>query len=113
MALGQRYLRHLLDDRAVGSNLFRLAAAYNGGPGNLRRWWAGVEHRDDPLLFIEALPSYETRVFIERVLTNLWIYRHRLGQPTPSLEAVASGRWPVYEGLDEDSLRVADNGRNR
>jgi soluble lytic murein transglycosylase-like protein len=35
------------------------------------------------LLFIESLPTLETRLFIERVLTNLWIYRARLGQPAP------------------------------
>jgi len=67
---------------------------------------------DDPLLFIEALPSKETRLFIERVLTNLWIYRHRLGQPAPSLERLAGGDWPRYEALDGTRAEVAQNGSN-
>ena len=31
----------------------------------------------------------ETRVYVKKVLTNLWTYRARLGQPQPSLEALA------------------------
>lgn len=102
--LAQRYLLHLMDETQTGNDLFRLAAAYNGGPGNLRKWQRRLQEAgaplDDPLLFIESLPSLETRTFIERVLTNLWIYRARLGQPAPSLEALAAGVRPIYVKLD-------------
>ena len=40
----------------------------------------------DPLLFIEMVPMAETRAFVERVMANYWIYRLRMGQPTPSLD---------------------------
>src|SRR3546814_6936751 len=79
--LGQRYIAYLLVHERVQGDLFRLTTAYNGGPGNLGKWERAIQADGDPLLFIEALPSKETRLFIERVLTNLWIYRHRLGQP--------------------------------
>src|SRR3546814_2699478 len=65
---------------------------------------------DDPLLFIESIPARETRVYVERVLTNLWIYRHRLGQPTPGLDAVAAGEWPRYTALDPLREDVAFRG---
>jgi hypothetical protein len=55
---------------------------------------------NDPLMFIESLPSRETRLFIERVLANLWIYRARLGQDLPSLDAIAAGDWPAYTSQD-------------
>lgn len=100
LGLGQRYLAKLLAEEPVNGNLFMLAAAYNAGPGNLGKWLAGMRHNNDPLLFIESLPSRETRVFVERVMTNFWIYRSRMGQDSPSLEAVAAGEWPLYEGLD-------------
>ena len=100
LALGQRYLAELLGYSSVGGDLFRLAAAYNGGPGNLEKWDAHVAAHDDPLLFIEKLPSRETRLFIERVLANLWIYRARLGQEAPSLTDLAAGAWPRYRALD-------------
>lgn len=101
LALGQRYIRHLLDHDAVKGNLFLLAAAYNGGPGNLVRWQKSIAHLDDPLLFIESIPSRETRIFIERVMTNFWIYRSRVGQPSPSLDTLVAGDWPLYDALDE------------
>jgi hypothetical protein len=113
MALGQKYLRYLIQHEGIDGDLFMLAAAYNGGPGNLARWKRRVERRtDDPLLFIESIPSYETRNFIERVLANLWIYRERLGQESPSLDAIAEGRRPVYKSLDRSLLATADDGRH-
>jgi len=107
MSLGQRYLRYLLRDSAVNSNLFMLAAAYNGGPGNLRRWKRDVAISGDALLFIESIPFRETRQFVEKLLTNFWVYRMRLGQDTPSLDAIAAGRWPVFNPIDQRLTQVA------
>jgi soluble lytic murein transglycosylase-like protein len=95
--LGQAYVAHLSRDAEIGPNLFRMVAAYNFGPGNLRRWERRADHGDDPLLFIESLPSRETRDFIERVLANMWVYRARFGQAAPSLDALAAGEWPGYD----------------
>lgn len=112
IALGQKYIRHLLTDAAVNGDLIRLAAAYNAGPGNVAKWQRdGGE--DDPLLFIESLPSRETRIFIETILTDFWVYRMRLGQKTPSLAALASGRWPMYVAQDGRDRDVADATPNR
>ena len=105
--LGQKYIQHLFDFPRIEGNLFFATAAYNGGPGNLNKWRRKSEYKDDPLLFIESIPSRETRVFIERVLTNLWIYRYRLGQQKPSLDAVAAGTWPRYNRLDINTKKVA------
>ena len=102
LALGQQYIELLMSERGIRDDLFRTAAAYNAGPGNLRKWERNVPHGDDPLLFIESLPSRETRAFVERILTNLWIYRDRLGQNSPSLDDIVAGRWPRYEAQDSD-----------
>jgi hypothetical protein len=69
-----------------------------------------MDHRDDPLLFIESLPSRETRFFAERLLANLWIYRARLGQESPSLQELASGAWPTYVSLDTLSQEARTSG---
>ena len=100
MDIGQRYIAYLLKQEGVEGDLFRLAVAYNGGPGNLLKWLRQMGRMDDPLLFIESIPSLETRHFIERVIANLWIYRARLGQPLPSLDAIAAGDPPAYISLD-------------
>ena len=111
MKLGQKYIAYLLKHEFVQGDLFRLTTAYNGGPGNLNKWQRKMDFGNDPLLFIESLPSKETRLFIERVLANLWVYRTRLGQEAPSLDAIAAGDWPQYESLDSNSTRVASTGQ--
>ena len=112
LSLGQKYLIHLIANQQIKGDMLLVAAAYNGGPGNLSKWLRRAERRRymDPLMFIESIPSRETRDFIERVLSNLWIYRHRLGQPAPSLDALAAGETPLYKSLD--TTNVAENVRN-
>lgn len=113
LRLGQKYINILLGNNKINGDLFLLTAAWNGGPGNLNKWRRATDDMNDPLFFIESIPSRETRNFVERVLTNLWIYRDRMGQPSPSLDAIASGQWPVYKALDDKNMMVADNVENR
>jgi soluble lytic murein transglycosylase len=113
LQLGQRYVEHLLEMDRVGGDLFRLLVAYNAGPGNLGKWRRTVNFDDDPLLFIESIPSRETREFIERVLSNVWIYRHRLGQTAPSLDSVAAGNWAMYRAIDDETGFQIRNARFR
>ncbi|MFN4283081.1 MAG: lytic transglycosylase domain-containing protein [Alphaproteobacteria bacterium] len=115
ISLGQRYIRYLLADPAIANNLIMLAVAYNGGPGNLAKWVKRTNGEEDPLLFIETIPSRETRIFVERVMANLWIYRMRLGQPNQSLSAMAGGAWPMYaalDGLEGGDVRIAEAPRD-
>jgi soluble lytic murein transglycosylase-like protein len=98
MSLGQAYIASLLGD--VDNNLVRTAAAYNGGPGNVLRWDNTLNASADPLLYVASIPLNETRDFVQRVLTNYWLYQIRLGQPTPSLDQIAAHEWPRYTGLD-------------
>lgn len=100
MEVGQVYINRLMNRYAAGTNLFMLAVAYNSGPGNLSRWLESIDYGGDPLLFIESIPTPETRGFIEQVFTNLWVYRARLGEEAPSLDMVASGSWPEYRSVD-------------
>lgn len=107
LELGQRYIEMLLNENEVSQNLFKLAVAWNGGPGNLRKWKRNTKYLDDPIFFIESIPSYETRTFVERVLTNFWIYRDQLGQDVPSLDAVARGEWPLYTAMGQGDTELA------
>lgn len=107
--LGQKYISELLKNDYVGNNLFKLAVAYNAGPGRLARWDKEERYAGDPLLFIESIPAAETRIFVERVLANYWIYRIKYGQDAVSLNMVAEGNWPVYVAQDDrpDTLLAA------
>jgi soluble lytic murein transglycosylase-like protein len=103
--LGQKYLGMLLDDRYFDNNIILALAAYNGGPGNVRRWQRELETVVDPLLFIESIPAPETRSYIHKVMANLWIYRARLQQDPVSQRLLAADSWPRYVELDPQPHR--------
>lgn len=103
MALGQKYVQTMLGKGFADGNLFKTLTAYNAGPGNLRKWQRKINFQDDPLLFIESLPARETRNYIERVISNYWIYQMRMKQPVRSLDMVARGGWPMYISQDKDN----------
>lgn len=97
LELGQKYVSYLLAKPFIEGNLFYMLTAYNGGPGNLVKWQKFARYGKDPLLFIEVSPSAETRVYIERVMANYWIYNIRFGQPNKTLEQLGAGQWPVID----------------
>lgn len=71
-----------------GSYILGLSS-YNAGPGRTREWIA--EFGDprsgnvDPLDWIERIPIEETRRYVVKVLSNIQIYRARLGQEETAL----------------------------
>ena len=99
LSLGKNYLLALIQKPAVGDNLMYIATAYNAGPGNLIKWKKKIG-TDDPLLFLESIPSKETRSFVERIIVNYWIYRNLMNQPLASLDSVATGDWPCYRPVE-------------
>lgn len=114
LALGQAYIETLFAFEPVGRDLVRVLVSYNAGPGNLLDWVESVDHRGDPLLFIESLPSGQARAYVEHVLASLWIYRQRMNQAAPSLDALVAGQWPRY--LPQDGLppmQVAEHAEFR
>jgi len=111
MYLGQKYMKTMIEQYAEG-NLFKSLTAYNAGPGNMQKWVKRTNFQDDPLLFIESIPARETRIYIERVLSNMWIYRMRMGQDTPTLNFVAEGKWPIYTPQDNSQSAENKNDKN-
>jgi soluble lytic murein transglycosylase-like protein len=99
LEVGQRYIAYLSGHAAVQGDLLRLLASYDCGPARMAEWSATVEDRNDPLLFLEAIPIDETRDYVPRVLTYTWLYAAQLRLPSPSLDELASGAWPRYHPL--------------
>jgi soluble lytic murein transglycosylase-like protein len=100
ITFGQAYLEELLGRRGIGDNLIFIAAGYNAGPGRVASWQNAFGIERDPMLFLETIPFSETRIYAKKVLANLWNYRARLGQESPSLEAMVANRWPAYQAFD-------------
>ncbi|HEX3350013.1 MAG TPA: lytic transglycosylase domain-containing protein [Acetobacteraceae bacterium] len=94
--VGQRYVDYLAKLDATGGDLIRTIASYNAGPGSVAKWASIIRDNDDPLLYLEAIPADETRLYVPRVLTYTWIYARRMHLPMPSLDELAAGAWPHY-----------------
>ena len=96
LEVGQQYIEYLLKLKSVANNLIYLTAAYNGGPGNLQKWQENTNHLNDPLFFMESIPSRETRWFIEKIITKYWMYQNKKGIESKSLRLLANGKEPIY-----------------
>lgn len=100
MFLGQQYIVDLLQHQLIQNNIIKMLVAYNAGMGNLVKFEKSFS-TSDPLLYTESFPAYETRNYIKRVMSNLWLYRARLNQPLTALKELADGQWPYYNSEDE------------
>ena len=80
--LGATYLRNLIREKS-GSIILALAA-YNGGPGNVRKWvdrLGNPDHPDvDAIDWIESIPFHETRNYVQRVIETMQVYRMLRGE---------------------------------
>lgn len=84
-------------------------AAYNAGPGRARQW---IRRNGDPrgggidaIDWIERIPIEETRLYVEKVLSNIQVYRARLGEQK-ALRLVEDLTRPTGNG---SARRRADN----
>ncbi len=86
LRLGTAHLADLLDNFR-GSYVLALAA-YNAGESRARAWIKQYGDPRDPLVdpvdWVEQIPFEETRNYVQRVMENLTVYRHRVaGTATP------------------------------
>ncbi|HWD58640.1 MAG TPA: lytic transglycosylase domain-containing protein [Stellaceae bacterium] len=86
LTLGRAYIEKLLED--FGGSYPLAIAAYNAGPGRIRQW---LHDYGDPrgkqidmVDWIEAIPFTETRLYVQRVLESVQMYR---GQNTGNTAA--------------------------
>jgi hypothetical protein len=96
MEYGQRYLESLRDMSATGGLLPKVMAAYNAGPLPVDRWNTQVHDKGDPLLFMESLPYYETRAYVNIVMRNYWMYQIQAKGSADCLTGMAQGMWPTF-----------------
>ncbi len=71
-----------------GSYILGLVS-YNAGPGRARQWIREFgdprSAKVDPIDWIERIPIKETRLYVAKVLSNIQVYRARLGQHASAL----------------------------
>ncbi|HZW48440.1 MAG TPA: lytic transglycosylase domain-containing protein [Microvirga sp.] len=97
--IGSAHLGELMQDWK-GSYILAFAS-YNAGGGNVKKW---VQAYGDPrkphvdvVDWVERIPFYETRNYVQRVMENLQVYRARLqDKPAPAVATTADATQTAY-----------------
>ena len=80
MTLGAAHLDDLLSQ--FNGSYIMTAAAYNAGASRPKKWvndYGDPRYGEiDPVDWVEFIPFSETRNYVQRVLENVQVYRHRL-----------------------------------
>lgn len=111
LAFGQRHLDMLKSAPGTQGLLPKVMAAYNAGLTPITRWQYEIKDKGDPLLWIESVPYWETRGYVNIVMRNYWMYERQAGGPSESRLALVQGLWPTFPGLTgSQAVRMSANG---
>jgi soluble lytic murein transglycosylase len=111
LAFGQRHMEMLRDSPGTQGLLPKVMAAYNAGLTPITRWNYEIKDQGDPLLWIESVPYWETRGYVNIVMRNYWMYERQAGGPSESRMALVQGMWPTFPGLTgSQALRMRADG---
>ncbi|WP_340587523.1 lytic transglycosylase domain-containing protein [Erythrobacter alti] len=113
LAFGQRNLEMLRDHPTTRGRLPVIMAAYNAGMTPITRWESEIRDFGDPLLYMEAIPYWETRGYVAIVMRNYWMYERQANAASPSRMALAQNGWPLFpdgNGLNNGRVYMSAGG---
>jgi len=96
LAFGQRTLEALAQAGYTRGHLPKIMAAYNAGPTPVARWNSEINDQNDPLLWMESIPYWETRSYVAIVMRNYWMYLRQADAAAPSRTDLAENDWPQF-----------------
>ena len=94
--MGTYYLAQ--QKQRFSDNPYMALAAYNGGPGNVQRWYKQRQPKDIDE-FIESIPFDETYHYVKKVMTSYWHYQLVYGATDPN-QIVVEASYRSAEGTN-------------
>ncbi len=79
--LGTRYVQNIIKE--FGNQVEFIAAGYNGGESNVRRW-RDSSTPNEILDFVSSIDFKETKNYVMTVKTNYEVYKRIYGEPAIS-----------------------------
>ena len=92
--MGSAYVSDRIDEFS-GSYVLS-SPSYNAGPGRAHQWIKEFgdprDQKVDPIDWIHRIPFEETREYVQKVLSNIQIYRARLGDEANAMRLTSDLR---------------------
>ncbi|MGB3796706.1 MAG: transglycosylase SLT domain-containing protein [Alteraurantiacibacter sp.] len=111
LALGQCNLKMVARNPATQGRLPQIMAAYNAGLTPITRWTQEVNDGGDPLMYMEAIPYWETRGYVAIVMRNYWMYERQANATSPTRVALAQNDWPMFPETGSDGRVYMSGGQ--
>ena len=102
VTLGTAYLNMLRAN--FDGNLSLSSAAYNAGTTRAQIWRKSIDAPMEGAIFIETIPYFETRDYVKNVLSNTFIYAHRLDKDLGSFKSFVGMVTPPSPASMESDL---------
>ncbi|MEZ5844131.1 MAG: lytic transglycosylase domain-containing protein [Hyphomicrobiaceae bacterium] len=103
LQLASAYIADRTDE--FGGSYILTLTGYNAGPGRTREWLSKLgDPRGSvaPIDWIQRIPFEETRLYVQKVLSNIQVYRSLLGEAEPlKLDLDMKRGQPVRKGASE------------
>ena len=96
LAIGQQALSAIAANPNTRGHLPKVMAAYNAGMTPVARWTSEIRDQGDPLTWMESVPYWETRGYVNIVMRNYWMYLRQAGAPAGTRTELAQNQWPSF-----------------
>ncbi|MGN8197562.1 transglycosylase SLT domain-containing protein [Salinisphaera sp. RV14] len=92
ISLGARYLHDMLADWS--GNIALATASYNAGPRKIAHWLPDADMPAD--IWIANIPYTETRHYVQRAMSHMTVFQHRLSESVVPLDKRIDDVKPSY-----------------
>ncbi|RJS91263.1 transglycosylase SLT domain-containing protein [Salinisphaera sp. Q1T1-3] len=100
VGFGTRYLADMMADWS--NNIALATASYNAGPRKIAQWLPATDMPAD--IWIANIPYTETRKYVQRVMSHMTVFQHRLSESVTPLDKRLDTVRPSYRTSNDTTF---------